>query len=117
VNKQDSLIWRQAVEQALADKKALEVRFLDVREVFPLADYFVIAQGSSYRHLMTLCDTCIDLARAHKVPHTVQGRDQGTSWIALDLCSVFVHLFLEDVRKEVGLEELWAPLISQKPPL
>ncbi len=114
---QDSLFWRQEIERTLSDKKAVEVRFLDVRDIFPLADYFVIAQGSSYRHLMTLCDTCIDLARLYKVPYSVQGRDQGTSWIALDLGSVFVHLFLEDSRKEVGIEELWTPLIPPKAPL
>ncbi len=97
----------QMIQQVLEDKKAERVICLDVKERFPLVDSFVIAQGQSSRHLVALCDDLIDLARSCKQPYNVHGREERTSWIVLDLSTVFVHLFSPERRREYNLEGLW----------
>jgi len=95
------------VETALADMKAVNVRVLDVRGLSDVADYMVIASGNSDRHLRSIADRVIQMAKAagHR-PLGVEGEQQG-EWVLVDLPDVMVHVMLPRTREFYQLEHLW----------
>lgn len=97
----------QVVETALADMKAVDTRVLDVRGVSDVADYMVIASGTSDRHLRAIADRVIQMAKAagHR-PLGVEGEQQG-EWVLVDLPDVMVHVMLPRTREFYQLEHLW----------
>ena len=97
----------QQVAQALADKGGLEVLVLDLITEAAFTDFFVIATGTSDRHLRTLADVTIETARElGDRPLGVEGAKTGR-WVLVDLGDVVVHLFRREVREFYSLERLW----------
>ena len=95
------------VEQALADMKAVDVKVLDVRSVSDVADYMVIASGTSDRHLRAVADRVVQMAKAAgQRPLGIEGEAQG-EWVLVDLPDVMVHLMLPRTREFYALEQLW----------
>ncbi len=81
---------------------------LDIRELTPLADYFIICSGTSDRMLDALYDA---VAREVKSQHRVRPRVEGSprdGWMLVDYGDVIVHLFSPDRRTYYRLEELWS---------
>lgn len=99
--------------RALYDGKGLDVDILDVREVTLIADYFVIASGSSVRHVKGLAERVLYLSEGKRKPIHVEGYQLGT-WVLLDYGDVVVHIFRESERSFYGLERLWgdAPMVD-----
>jgi len=95
------------VEQALADMKAVDVKVLDVRGASDIADYMVIASGTSDRHLRAVADRVVQMAKASgQRPLGIEGEAQG-EWVLVDLPDVMVHLMLPRTREFYALEQLW----------
>lgn len=95
------------VQAALADMKAVDVRVLDVRGASDIADYMVIASGTSDRHLRSIADRVIQMAKAAgQRPLGVEGEQQG-EWVLVDLPDVMVHVMLPRTREFYQLEHLW----------
>ena len=90
------------------DKKAEEIVILDVRKVSSIADYYLIATGSSEPHLRAIVDHIRDsLIEAHQLrPRAMDGRIQ-TSWVVLDYFDVILHIMRPEVRAHYDLEGLW----------
>jgi len=88
-------------------KKATDIMILDLRQISPLADFFVIASGSSDTHIRAIADTITNglAERGVKVWH-IEGYTYA-HWILLDLVDVVVHIFDERTREYYGLERLW----------
>ena len=107
---------RQLVETivaALEDKKAEGVVALQIGAVSSLAEVFVIASGSSQRHVETLIDEVREKSREiGQRPFGVEG--QGTRWCLIDFGDVVVHVFDAEMREYYDLERLWldAPRID-----
>jgi len=100
--------------QALDEKKAEDLRVLDVSEQSSITDYLVIATGSSEPHLRALrieLEKVLDKANAHIVGMEAA---QESGWVVIDVFDVMIHLFLPEPRKHYALENLWkdAPEVS-----
>jgi ribosome-associated protein len=92
---------------ALDDMKALEVKVLDVRDLTDIADYMVIASGTSDRHVRSVAQRVVEKAKeAGFRPHGLEGLKDG-DWVLIDLNEVIVHVMLPRVREFYGLEKLW----------
>lgn len=92
----------------LDSKKAKDIKILYVNKQTILADYFVIAQGSSRTQVNALADEVeYKLGLEGIDPAKVEGRGQGT-WVLLDYDSVLVHVFNPESRSFYNLEKLWA---------
>ncbi len=95
------------VQDALADIKAQQVVTLDVRSLTGLADYMVIASGTSTRHVKSLSDNVVEKAKAAGYrPLGVEG-ERDAEWVLIDLAGIIVHVMLPATRKFYDLERLW----------
>lgn len=104
----------QSLAAAILDKKGTDVVALDVRELVAFADSFLLATGTSDRHVKTLADAVTE--RGREIGLKSQGRegyDDGR-WVLIDLGDVIVHLFQQEVREHYDLERLWgdAPALA-----
>ncbi|WP_321368860.1 ribosome silencing factor [uncultured Desulfuromusa sp.] len=97
-----------AVEYAL-DKKAMNLKLLDVREHSTLTDYLLIATGRSDRQVQAIAENIkIEFKHNHNVlPLAIEGMDKGR-WILLDYGDIMVHVFQQPVREFYDLEGLWS---------
>jgi ribosome-associated protein len=98
---------KTVVIDALADMKALEVKVLDVRGLTDIADFMVIASGTSDRHVRSVAQRVVEKTKeAGFRPHGVEGQ-QDSEWVLIDLNEMIVHVMLPRVREFYGLEKLW----------
>ena len=98
---------KTVVLDALDDMKALEVKFLDVRGLTDIADFMVIASGTSDRHVRSVAQRVVEKAKeAGFRPHGVEGQQDG-DWVLIDLNEMIIHVMLPRVREFYGLEKLW----------
>ena len=103
---------------AIDDKKGQGVVLLDVSELLVVTDVFVIASGTSNRHVRTLADDTEgkikeDLGRK---PLRREGREY-SKWVLLDYGDMVVHVFDQETREYYQLERLWAdaPVLEFEP--
>ena len=97
----------QTIVKALDDKKAEDITVLKVGSLTIVADYFVIAAGTSNTHVRALADEVeFKMDEAGFPPRQIEGK--ATGWILLDYHDVVVHVFLKDQREYYNLEKLWA---------
>lgn len=100
--------------KALDDKKARNLMMLEVKGLTTIAEYMVIATGTSDTHLRALCDEVEKKMEeaGEKVWHREGYR--GDTWIVMDFCGVMVHVFTQEQRKFYDLERLWgdAPVVD-----
>jgi ribosome-associated protein len=91
-----------------ADNKGQNIQVLDLRELTPLFDYFVIATGASRRQVHTIVEETDAAMRAvGDVRMSVEGYET-SKWIVQDYGDVVTHTFDADTRDYYKLEELWA---------
>ena len=93
---------------ALDDKKALEIKVINIENVSTLADYFIIASGTNHNQVQAMADNVDEtLGRAGYEPKQIEGY-QNANWILMDYTSVVVHIFLEEARELYAIERLWS---------
>lgn len=97
---------RQSAKLA-AETRCHNVVLLDVSNLSPITDYFVIATGTSGRQMRTVADELIEAGKevGYKAAH-VDGYDSA-AWILVDFVDVVVHVFSEEARHYYDLENLW----------
>ncbi|MCI8529202.1 MAG: ribosome silencing factor [Lachnospiraceae bacterium] len=99
-------IAKLAIE-ALEDKKAEDIRVIDISEVSVIADYFVIAGGTNKAQIQALCDNVQEkLGRAGYPEKQTEGY-KTANWILLDFGDVIVHIFDKENRLLYDLERIW----------
>lgn len=93
--------------ESCVEAKALDIKLLDVSQVFSLSSYFVVMSGRSDRHVQGICNRIQhDLGEAKVKPIALEGYDKG-HWVLLDYGDVIVHIFYESTREHYDLESLW----------
>ena len=93
--------------EALEDKKAEDVKVIDISEVSVIADYFLIAGGSNRSQIQALSDNVEEkLGRAGYPVKQIEGYDTA-NWILLDFGDVIVHIFDKENRLLYDLERIW----------
>ena len=93
--------------RALDDKKAMDVKVIDIHEVSVLADYFVIASGSNQNQVQAMVDNVEEmLTKAGYEPKQIEGT-RNSSWILMDYGDLIIHVFDEEKRLFYDLERIW----------
>lgn len=96
------------VYERLAEKRAEDVVWLDVRGVTDLADDFLIATVQNTRQAGALVEECEKERKRRELACIGVDARPGSGWIVLDYGDLVVHLFLPEQRKYYQLESLWA---------
>jgi ribosome-associated protein len=101
----DTLVER--ITAIASDRKADDIRVLDVREIVGYTDHFVICSGNTERQTKAIHDAIYeDLKREGVVPRRVEGERQAR-WILMDYYDCVVHIFTPETREYYRLEQLW----------
>ncbi len=102
-----SLETAKLAAKALDSKKGLDIKIIKIDDISSIADYFVIATGTSNTHVKALADEAeYQLDQAGLSASGIEGQRNDT-WILLDYIDVVIHVFSEDAREYYNLERLW----------
>ena len=93
--------------KALEDKKAEDVKIIDIGGVSTIADYFIIANGNNQNQLQAMRDAVEEnLYKAGYPVKQVEG-NSNSSWILMDYTDIIVHVFSKEDRLFYDLERIW----------
>ena len=93
--------------RALEDKKAEEIKTIDISEVSVIADYFIIANGTNRCQIQALSDHVEETLGKAGVPlRQIEGY-QNANWVLLDFHDVIIHIFDKENRLFYDLERIW----------
>lgn len=96
------------IVRALDSKKAEDIQAIGIRDLTIIADYFIIANGTSTTHTRALADEAeFKLGEAGVKPARTEGYGS-SSWIILDYSDIVVHIFHKETRQFYSLERLWS---------
>ncbi len=95
------------------DKKALDVRVLEIGRLSSIADYLVLATGRSDKQAQAIADSVKQGMKKFGKVLDVEGMTEG-KWVVIDYGDVIVHIFQEEQRRYYDLDELWsaAPAVA-----
>ena len=95
------------VIEALEDKKAEDIKVIDISQLTVIADYFIIAGGSNRSQIQALSDNVAEkLGRAGHPLKQMEGYDTA-NWVLMDFGDVIVHVFDKENRLLYDLERIW----------
>jgi ribosome-associated protein len=106
------------IVQAAQERKAHDLVGLDMRTISSFTDTFIIATGTSDRHVRSVADSIESALKAHGDPPLgVEGHDEGR-WVLIDCGDAIVHVFQREIRDHYDLERLWsdAPALELETP-
>jgi ribosome-associated protein len=94
------------------DKKALDVKILEIKDISSIADYLVIASGQSDKQTQAIADSVKQGLKKFGKTLGIEGLKEG-NWVVIDYGDVIVHVFREEIRRYYDLDTIWsdAPII------
>ena len=92
---------------AAAEKKAINIVVLDLREIASFTDYFVITSGTNERQVQAISDEIVESLKKAGTPVTRVEGYKTAEWVLLDYGDFVVHIFNEKARSFYDLERLW----------
>ena len=97
----------EIIIKALDSKRAEDIRLIGIKDLTIVADYFIIANGTSSTQTKALADEVeFQLKQQGTEPIRTEGY-QGANWIVLDYGDIVVHVFYKETRDFYNLERLW----------
>lgn len=105
-NKAD--LTQKLVQRSLEDSKAVDITVINLAGKSDVADYMVVATGTSTRHIGSMAEQVVQRLGESKLTTVIstEGMTQ-CSWVVVDTPFVVVHLFLPEVRSLYNLEKMW----------
>ena len=95
----------QTIEKTLQDRKAEDVVILPIGHMTSIAEYMIIATGTSNRHLIALYEYIRQALKP--MINIARPTNTGLTWMSIDLDSIVVHLMTQESRDYYRLESLW----------
>ena len=93
--------------EAMEDKKAQDIKIINIENVSSLADYFIVASGMNRNQVQAMADNVNEmLGKAGVEPKQLEGY-QNANWILMDYRDVVIHIFDEENRLFYDLERIW----------
>ena len=102
------------IEIILNDNKAIEIKSINLKNKTSIADFMIIASGSSSRHIQALAEILIDQLKKRGINNCrLEGRDSN-DWKLIDAMDIIIHIFHPEKRKFYNLEDMWSELIPKE---
>jgi len=102
-----SEIMLKTAYSALDEKQGRNITVIDIRQISPITDYFIIAHGDNTPHIQTLADTVQE--KMHQAGFSASSEEgyKEARWILLDYKDIVVNVFSRDDRSWFDLERIW----------
>lgn len=98
----------ELIVKTLDSKRGEDIQAIKIADLTILADYFIIANGTSNTHTRTLVDEVEFQLSQKGIEPQRREADTGNTWIILDYGDIIVHVFYKEARNFYKLESLWA---------
>ena len=105
---------RDSILKTLDNNKALDVISIDLSNKSSIADYMIIASGTSSRHIQALSEQVLDKFKNSGIKNCkIEGSDS-SEWKLIDGIDLIVHIFNPEKRKFYELEKIWSELLPKE---
>ena len=105
---------KQSILKTLDTNKALDVVSIDLANKSSMADYMIIASGTSSRHIQALSEQVLEKFKNSGIKNCkIEGSDS-SEWKLIDGIDLIVHIFNPEKRKFYELEKMWSQLIPKE---
>ena len=105
---------KQIVINTLDINKAQDIVSIDLKDKSSMADFMIIASGTSSRHIQSLSEQVLEKLKNNGVKDSrIEGKDSG-EWKLVDGIDLIVHIFHPEKRKFYELEKMWSELIPKE---
>ncbi len=105
---------KKIIISALDSNKAVDIVSVDLENKSSMADYLIIASGTSSRHMLALSEIVLDKFKSNGITNCkIEGSDSN-NWKLIDGIDVIVHIFNPEKRKFYELEKMWSELIPKE---
>ena len=105
---------KNLILKTLDSNKALDIVSIDFKNKSSMADYLIIASGTSSRHIQALSEMVLEKLRSNGVKNSkIEGKESG-DWKLVDGIDLIVHIFHPDKRKFYELEKIWSEVIPKE---
>tara|TARA_B100001559_G_C16063565_1_gene422486 strand:- start:164 stop:511 length:348 start_codon:yes stop_codon:yes gene_type:complete len=103
------------IEKTLDENKAKNISTIDLRQKSYIADYMIIASGTSSRHLQSLSEILVTNLKKNGIENCrIEGKES-KDWKLVDTIDIIVHIFHPDKREFYDIEKMWSePMPKQK---
>ena len=106
--------FKEEIENFLNENKALEVKSINLKDKTSIADYMIIASGSSSRHIQALSEMLLEKLKKSGFKNChLEGRNS-SDWKLIDAVDIIIHIFHPEKRKFYDLERMWSELIPKE---
>ena len=105
---------KSEIECILNDNKATEIKSINLKNKTSIADFMIIANGNSSRHIQALSEILLDELRKKGLDSCrLEGKDSN-EWKLIDAKDIIIHIFHPDKRNFYNLEKMWSELIPKE---
>ena len=105
---------KQIVIKTLDINKAQDIVSIDLKDKSSMADYMIIASGTSSRHIQSLSEQVLEKLKDNGVNECKIEGKESNEWKLVDGIDLIVHIFHPEKRKFYELEKIWSELIPKE---
>ena len=105
---------KSIILDTLDSNKALDIVSIDLKNKSSMADYMIIASGTSSRHIQALSEQVLEKLKTNGVRNSKIEGKESLDWKLVDGVDLIVHIFNPDKRKFYELEKIWSELIPKE---
>ena len=110
----ENLDLKKIIIKTLDSNKALDIVSIDLKDKSSIADYMIVASGTSSRHIQSLSEQVLEKFKTNGFKNCkIEGKDS-TEWKLVDGIDIVVHIFNPEKRKFYELEKIWSELIPKE---
>ena len=110
----ENLDLKKIIIKTLDSNKALDIVSIDLKDKSSIADYMIVASGTSSRHIQSLSEQVLEKFKTNGLKNCkIEGKDS-TEWKLVDGIDIVVHIFNPEKRKFYELEKIWSELIPKE---
>ena len=105
---------KSIILDTLDSNKALDIISIDLKNKSSMADYMIIASGTSSRHIQALSEQVLEKLKTNGVKNSKIEGKESLDWKLVDGIDLIIHIFNPDKRKFYELEKIWSELIPKE---
>tara|TARA_B100001540_G_C15673171_1_gene581167 strand:- start:82 stop:432 length:351 start_codon:yes stop_codon:yes gene_type:complete len=105
---------KESIVKTLDLNKALDIVSIDLKDKSSIAEYMIIASGTSSRHIQSLSEQVLEELKDNGLKDSkIEGKDSN-EWKLVDGIDLIIHIFHPEKRKFYELEKIWSELIPKE---